>query len=155
MLSTDLAELYGVEPRALVQAVKRNLERFPDDFMFQLSEEEFKNLKSQIVISTWGGARRANPYAFTEHGIAMLSSVLKSQRAVQMNILIIRAFVKMRELLASHKDLAARVEKLEASQQRHASVINLLANEIEELKQPPPLPPKRRIGFQAETDDDE
>ncbi len=149
MLSTDLAGLNKVEPRALVQAVKRNIARFPEDFMFQLSDEEFKKLKSQIVISSWGGARRAAPYAFTEHGIAMLCSVLKSQRAVQMNILIIRAFVKMRELLASHKDLAARVEKLEASQQRHASVINLLAEEIDELTQPLPLPPKKRIGFKT------
>lgn len=79
MLSTDLAELYGVEPRVLVQAVKRNIERFPKDFMFQLSQTEFVNLKSQIVISSWGGLRRANPYAFTEQGVAMLSSALKSQ----------------------------------------------------------------------------
>jgi hypothetical protein len=83
MLSTDLAKLYGVEPRELVQAVKRNLERFPKDFMFQLTGAEFINLKSQIVISSWGGARRAAPYAFTEQGVAMLSSVLRSPRAVQ------------------------------------------------------------------------
>jgi hypothetical protein len=93
------------------------------------------------------GGRRTPPYAFTEHGVAMLSSVLKSGRAVQMSILIIRAFVKMRELLASHKDLAARVEKLETSQKRHASVINILAEEIEDLKRPSAEPPKRRIGF--------
>jgi len=98
------------------------------------------------VTSSWGG-RRTPPYAFTEHGVAMLSSVLKSGRAVQMSILIIRAFVRMRELLASHKNLAARVEKLESSQKRHASVINILAEEIEDLKRPSPEPPKRRIGF--------
>jgi hypothetical protein len=82
LLSPDLAELYGVEPRALVQAVKRNLDRFPDDFMFQLTDQEVVNLKSQIVISSWGGARRANPYAFTEQGVSLLSSVLNSKRAI-------------------------------------------------------------------------
>src|SRR3972149_1103871 len=95
MLSTDLAELYGVEPRVLVQAVKRNIERFPEDFMFQLTKLEFDNLKSQIVISTWGGLRRAAPYAFTEQGVAMLSSVLRSKRAVRANIEIMRAFVRL------------------------------------------------------------
>src|ERR1041385_1621144 len=93
MLSTDLAELYGVPPKVLIQAVKRNLERFPKDFMFQLSAEEFNNLKSQIVTSSWGGIRRARPYAFTEEGVAMLSSILRSKRAIQVNIAIMRAFV--------------------------------------------------------------
>ena len=96
MLSTDLAKLYGVEVRVLVQAVKRNIERFPEDFMFQLSQEEYENLKSQIVTSSWGGARRARPYAFTEQGVAMLSSVLRSERAIQVNIAIMRAFVRLR-----------------------------------------------------------
>ena len=91
MLSTHLADLYEVEPRVLVQAVKRNIERFPDDFMFQLTAEEFANLKSQIVISRRGGIRRATPYAFTEQGVAMLSSVLRSTRAVQVNIEVMRA----------------------------------------------------------------
>ncbi len=95
MLSKHLAALYNVEPRALVQAVKRNRERFPGDFMFQLTAAEWENLKSQIVISSWGGSRRATPYAFTEHGIAMLSSVLKSRRAIQVNIEIMRAFVRL------------------------------------------------------------
>src|SRR5579863_8209702 len=112
MLSGDLAELYEVEPRALVQAVKRNQERFPADFMFQLSRAEHENLKSQFVISSWGGAR-ATPYAFTEQGVAMLSSVLRSPRAVQVNIAIMRAFVKLREILASHRDLARRLSKME------------------------------------------
>ncbi len=92
MLSMYLAELYGVEPRVLTQAVKRNIERFPGDFMFQLTESEYKNLKSQIVISSWGGARRSKPYAFTEQGVAMLLSVLRSRRAIQVNISIMRAF---------------------------------------------------------------
>ena len=146
MLDADLAELYQVATKRLNEQVRRNLSRFPDDFAFQLTADEATNLKSQFATSSWGG-RRTPPYAFTEHGVAMLSSVLKSGRAVQMSILIIRAFVKMRELLASHKSLAARVEKLEASQKRHASVINILAEEIEDLKRPSPEPPKRRIGF--------
>ena len=146
MLDADLAELYHVATRALNQQVHRNPGRFPSDFMFQLTPDETANLRSQFVTSSWGG-RRTPPYAFTEHGVAMLSSVLKSGRAVQMSILIIRAFVRMRELLASHKNLAARVEKLEASHKRHASVINILAEEIEDLKRPPAEPPKRRIGF--------
>ena len=133
MLDSDLASLYKVETRALIQAVKRNLKRFPGDFMFQLSPAELKNWRSQLVISNPGarmGLRR-RPYAFTEHGVAMLSAVLRSNRAVQMSILIVRAFVKIRELLASHRDLAARVERLEGTQRQHASVINILAEEID------------------------
>jgi hypothetical protein len=113
MLSTHLAELYEVEPRALVQAVKRNIERFPPDFMCQLSKVEFENLKSQIVTSNWGGLRRAAPYAFTEQGVAMLSSVLNSRRAVQVNIEIMRAFVRLREIMATHKDLVRRLNEME------------------------------------------
>src|SRR5579863_80722 len=146
MLDADLAELYQVATKALNQQVRRNVVRFPGDFMFQLTLDEAANLRSQFATSSWGG-RRTPPYAFTEHGVAMLSSVLNSERAVQMSILIIRAFVKMRELLASHRNLAARVEKLEASHNRHASVINLLAEEIEDLKRPPAEPARRRIGF--------
>jgi hypothetical protein len=146
MLDADLAELYRVTTKRLNQQVRRNCARFPSDFMFQLTVDEAANLRSQFATSRWGG-RRTPPYVFTEHGVAMLSSVLKSARAVQMSILIIRAFVKMRELLASHKNLAARVEKLEASRNRHASVINLLAEEIEDLKRPPAEPARRRIGF--------
>ena len=119
------------------------MERFPDDFMFQLTDAEAENLKSQIVISSWGGTRRANPYAFTEHGIAMLSAVLRSERAIQMSILIVRAFVKIRELLAHNKDLAARVEKLEASQKDHRSIFAILAAEIDELKGIPDPKTKR------------
>jgi len=146
MLDADLAELYQVATKALNQQVRRNVVRFPGDFMFQLTLDEAANLRSQFATSSWGG-RRTPPYAFTEHGVAMLSSVLNSERAVQMSILIIRAFVKMRELLASHRNLAARVEKLEASHNRHASVINLLTEDIEDLKRPPAEPARRRIGF--------
>jgi len=144
MFDGDLAELYGVPTKRLNEAVKRNRERFPEDFMFQLNGEEFDTLRSQIATSSSSGGRRYLPYAFTEHGVAMLSSVLRSKRAVQMNILIVRAFVKMRELLVSPKDLAARVEKLEANQREHGSVISLLADEIDEMERLPE-PPKRRI----------
>src|SRR6266851_9363592 len=105
MLDSDLAELYGVETRVLVQAVKRNNERFPDDFMFQLTEAEFENLRSQSVMSSWGG-RRYPPYAFTELGTAMLSTVLRSKQALQVNIAIMRTFVRLREILATHRDVA-------------------------------------------------
>ena len=148
MLDADLAQLYQVETRVLTQAVKRNANRFPEDFMFQLTTEETESLRSQIVISNIGrGGRRYLPYAFTEFGVAMLSTVLNSQRAIQMSILIMRAFVKLRELIASHKDLADRIEKLESNQTQHASVINILAEEIDNLKLSPPEPPRRRIGF--------
>jgi hypothetical protein len=128
MLDTELAGLYQVPTFRLNEAVKRNLNRFPEDFMFQLTPEETGALTSQIAISKKGrGGRRSRPYVFTEHGVAMLSSVLSSERAVQMNILIVRAFVKMRELLASQKDLALRVEKLEGTQKKHGSIIAVLA----------------------------
>src|SRR5438132_1343702 len=149
MFDGDLAELYGVPTKRLNEAVKRNRERFPEDFMFQLNGEEFDTLRSQIATSSSSGGRRYLPYAFTEHGVAMLSSVLRSKRAVQMNILIVRAFIKLRDLLATHKDLAARMEKLEATQKRHASVITILAEAIDKLKKPAPLPPKRQIGFKT------
>jgi len=144
MLSTDLAELYGVEPRVLVQAVKRNIERFPEDFMFQLNEEEFSDLKSQFVTSSWGGIRRAAPYAFTEQGVAMLSSVLRSKRAVQVNVEIMRAFVRLRRMLASHKDLA---RKLDALEKRYDAQFKAVFDAIRQLMTPPE-PKRRQIGFQ-------
>lgn len=149
MLDTDLAEIYKVEARALNQAIRRNLDRFPEDFMFQLSLDEAAALRSQTVILDKGRGRYSKyaPLAFTEHGVAMLAGVLRSQRAAQMSIFIIRAFVKMREL-ASHKDLAARVEKVEAAQKKHGSIIGILAEEIDEMKRLPE-PPKRRIGFKT------
>jgi hypothetical protein len=146
MLSTDLAALYGVEVRVLVQAVKRNFERFPKDFMFQLTRTEFANLKSQFVISSWGGLRRAAPYAFTEQGVAMLSSVLHSGRAVQVNIEIMRAFVRLRRMLASHADLARRLDALE---QRYDAQFKAVFDAIRELMTPTVPGRRRAIGFQA------
>jgi len=152
MLDRDLAELYGVSTGALNQGVRRNLDRFPQDFMFQLTKEEVQNLKSQSVTSSWGGRRKA-PSAFTEHGVAMLSAVLRSDRAVQMSIGIIRAFVRMRQLIEHNRDIAVRVEKLERSHDRAASVIEILvedidrlAHEVKEIKALPPVT-KRKIGF--------
>jgi hypothetical protein len=146
MLSADLAELYQVEPRVLVQAVKRNIARFPQDFMFQLTEEEFSNLKSQIVISSWGGLRRARPYAFTEQSVAMLSSVLRSKRAIQVNIEIMRAFVMLRQILASNKELAKRLDELE---KRYDAQFKIVFDAIRELMKPPETK-KRPIGFLVE-----
>jgi hypothetical protein len=148
MVDSDLADLYQVATGNLNLAVRRNADRFPEDFMFQLTEGEFEILSLQTAISRWGG-RRYLPFAFTEHGVAMLSAVLKSKRAVQMSILVVRAFVRLREMLASNKDLAARMEKLEAVQKDHASVINILAEEIDTLRMPVTLPAARRIGFKA------
>ncbi len=145
MLDSDLAELYQTPTKSLNLAVRRNAGRFPADFMFQLTQEEFQNLRFQSETSRWGG-RRYPPYAFTEHGVAMLSSVLNSERAVQMSIVIVRAFVKLREVLATHKDLARRIEQIEATQKRHGSIITTVVEEIGNLKQGPPVR-KRRIGF--------
>jgi len=152
MLDADLATLYQVSTRTFNQAVKRNSARFPADFMFQLSEKETENLRSQSVTSSWGG-RRYRPYAFTEHGVAMLSAVLHSGRAVETSVMIVRAFIALREMIAANKDLAARVEKLESSHRQTASIIDVLVDEIEnvahdvrEMKTLPP-PSKRKIGF--------
>jgi len=150
MLSTDLAVLYQVAPRVLVQAVKRNMARFPQDFMFQLTEEEFSNLKSQIVISSWGGLRRARPYAFTEQGVAMLSSVLRSKRAIQVNIEIMRAFVRLRKMLASHTELA---RKLNALEKKYDAQFKVVFDAIRELMKPPE-PKRRPIGFHVGREED-
>jgi len=152
MVDADLAGLYQVQTKALNQAVRRNRERFPADFMFQLTEEEAEALRSQFVTSNAvtsngsRGGRRYKPFVFTEHGVGMLSSVLNSPRAVQMNIQIIRTFIRMREMLAAQQDLAARVDEIESTQQVHASVIDSLAEEIQEMKRLPE-PSHRRIGF--------
>jgi hypothetical protein len=145
MLGQHLAALYGVEPRVLIQAVMRNRDRFPEDFMFQLDAREFETLKSQIVISkgeTRGGSRSA-PYAFTEQGVAMLSSVLRSSRAVAVNIEIMRAFVKMRGMLAEHQDLK---RKLNALERKYDDQFKAVFEAIRELMTPPKTP-KRKIGF--------
>ena len=148
MLDSALADLYQVPTKRLNEAVRRNSERSPEDFMFRLTADEATALRSQFATLETGRGRYSKyaPYAFTEHGVAMLSSVLRSKRAVQMNILIVRAFVQIRELLASNKELAQRIEKLEAGQKEHASIIGILAEEIDELKRLPE-PPKRPIGF--------
>ena len=143
ILDADLAALYGVGTKVLNQAVKRNRDRFPADFMFQLTKEEFEHLRSQAVTSSWGGRRRP-PYAFTEHGVAMLSSVLNSPRAVQVNIEIVRAFVRLRQALASHKDLAREFAALEA---KYDSQFKAVFDAIRQLMTPPPDPRRRSIGF--------
>ena len=146
MLSSHLAELYRVEARVLIQAVKRNIQRFPKDFMFQLTDNEYKNLKSQIVISSWGGVRRATPYAFTEQGVAMLSSILRSKRAVHVNIAIMRTFVKLRKIISTHKELAYKLSQLERKIEKHDTEIQAIFEAIRRLMVTPKKP-KRRIGF--------
>jgi len=156
MLDSDLAELYGVKTKVLLQAVKRNKARFPVDFMYLITNEEVTILRSQIVTSRWGG-RRYLPYVFTEQGVAMLSSVLNSERAIHVNIQIMRAFVKLKELLLTHKDLAIKIEALERKYGDHDVKIQAIFDAIKKLlerpklKPEPELPkpeePKRRIGF--------
>ena len=148
ILSHDLAQLYGVESRILIQAVKRNLERFPDDFMFKLENQEVTNLRSQIVISSWGGSRWV-PFAFTEQGIAMLSSVLRSPEAIQVNIEIMRAFVGFKKLSQSMKAVHDRIFQLESRYDRQfKSVFDAIREIIN-----PPIVKKRKIGFQSDEED--
>jgi hypothetical protein len=150
ILSTHLALLYEVEPRALIQAVRRNSRRFPEDFMFQLDNREFEILKSQIVISRWGGLRRATPYAFTEQGIAMLSSVLNSDRAIGVNIAIMRVFARLREMLASYAMLLRRLDELEKEQRTHGMKIEAVLEAIRGMGKPKPEEDsKNPIGFQS------
>jgi ORF6N domain len=143
LLDVDLAVLYGVETRVLIQAVKRNMLRFPADFMFQLSDDEWTDLKSQSVISSSWGGRRTAPYAFTEHGIAMLSSVLNSKQAIAVNIEIMRAFTRLRAMLASHADLARKLEALEC---KYDGQFRAVFEAIRDLMEPPPSA-KKPIGF--------
>jgi hypothetical protein len=146
ILDADLADLYGVPTKALVQAVKRNRERFPEDFMFQLTSAEFDDLRSQSVTSSWGGRRYA-PYAFTEQGVAMLSSVLRSPEAVRVNIEIMRAFVRLRELLASHAELARKRDALE---RKYDAQFKVVFDAIRQLMEPPAERKRSRIGFRGE-----
>jgi hypothetical protein len=159
ILDADIAHLYGVTVGRLNEAIRRNKNRFPPDFLFQLTKEEFNhleaqvgagNLKSQIAISSsgWGG-RRSRPYAFTEHGVAMLSSVLRSERAVRVNIAIMRAFVRLRETLALHTELAARLADLERKIESHDEGIRTLFEAIRQLMAPPTRE-RRSIGFRVE-----
>jgi len=148
MFDSHLAELYGVTTSALNQAVRRNKDRFPGDFMFQLSAAELESWKSQIVISNSSAKMglRKPPSVFTEQGVAMLSSVLRSKRAVQVNIGIMRAFVKMRETMISHKDLSRRLFDMERKYDKQFRVV---FDALRGLMEPPPVPPKRPIGFIA------
>jgi len=145
MLDSDLAALYGVTTGNLNKAVKRNIERFPADFMFQLDAEEVANLKFQFGISSWGGRRRL-PYVFTEQGIAMLSSVLNSKRAVRVNIAIMRAFVKLRQMLETNRELAQKFSELERRVGKHDEEISAILEAIRQLMMPPEKP-RREIGF--------
>jgi hypothetical protein len=151
MLDADLAELYQVETKVLNQAVRRNSDRFPDDFMFQLTAEEADSLRSQFVTSSDArGGRRYLPYVFTEQGVAMLSSVLNSKRAVHVNIAIMRAFVKLREVMGTHKELARKIEALERKYLEHDEELQIVFRAIKKLLEPAPGPPKRRIGYRTD-----
>ncbi len=143
ILDRDIARLYAVETKVLVRAVKRNLERFPEDFMFQLTEEETRNLRFQYGTSSWGGSRY-RPYAFTEQGVAMLSGVLRSERAVQVNVEIMRTFVRLRRMAASREDLARKIEALE---ERYDDQFRIVFDALRELMATPE-PPERPIGFE-------
>jgi len=144
MLDSDLAELYGVETKRLLEQVKRNIERFPADFMYQLTEKEFTFLRSQFATSKRGG-RRYPPYAFTEQGIAMLSSVLHIQRAIKVNIAIMRAFVKLRELLLTNKEFTRKLQKMEAKYDKQFRIVFEVLQQLME----PPNKPRKEIGFKG------
>ncbi|HEY1628480.1 MAG TPA: ORF6N domain-containing protein [Tepidisphaeraceae bacterium] len=162
ILASDLAAMYGVAVRQLNQAVARNSERFPEDFVFQLTKDETaaiarhlvemgtQNLKSQIVTSSWGGARRALPYAFTEHGVLMAANLLRSERAVKVSIYVVRAFVKLRELLSNHRELAQKLGELESKLQDHDQQIIALVGAIRSLMAEPASRTKTPIGFITE-----
>ena len=145
MLDKDLAELYGVSTKRLNEQVRRNLRRFPEDFMFQLAKEEYENLKSQIATSSWGGARKLS-FAFTEQGVAMLSSVLNSERAITVNIAIMRVFVRLRQILYTHKEFAARLNEYGFIIEKHDEKIKKIFGTIQKLTNPP-YKPERKIGF--------
>lgn len=150
MLDRDLAEMYDVPTKALKQAVKRNIERFPEDFMFEMSKKEFENWRSQIVTSNSDNmGLRYMPFCFTEHGVLMLSSVLKSKRAVQVNIQIMRVYAKMRELLVTHKDILLKLEVLEKKVYKNEEDISIVFNHLKQLIAQPKTR-KERIGFKKE-----
>jgi len=147
MLDADLAALYGVPTKVLNQAVRRNTDRFPEDFMFQLTDEEFENLRSQFVTSKQGrGGRRYLPYAFTEHGAIMAANILNSGLAVEMSVYVVRAFVRLREMLATHRELAAKVAELERKTAGHDRQIIKIIKVIKQLMAPPAVTAKK-IGF--------
>jgi len=150
MLDSDLAEVYQVATKVLNQAVKRNVQRFPSDFMFQLSDDEAASLRSQIVTSNaTRGGRRYSPYVFTEHGAVMLATVLNSQTAVEASIVVVRAFIKMRAMLALHQDLADRVEELEKVTDYHSQKFGVVSGLLSQIMRDPKYL-KRKIGFVEE-----
>lgn len=162
LLDSDLAALYGVETRRLNEQVRRNLERFPEDFIFEVNAEEMANLKSHFATSSWGG-RRKLPLAFTEHGAIMAATVLKSPRAVEVSVYVVRAFIRLRELIVSNKELAQRLDELENKADlmevkhdnfEHNTRVQLkqVFEAIRELSAPPELPKKRGIGFVTNDD---
>jgi len=145
MMDTDLAELYQVKTKALKQAVRRNIDRFPNDFMFELTHEEFQNWRSQFVTSSWGGTRYF-PMAFTEQGVAMLSSVLNSKRAVQVNIQIMRAFTKLRQMLSTHEELKKKIEAMEKKYDENFKIVFEAIRQLLEIEDKP----RKKIGFTVE-----
>lgn len=148
ILDTDLAELYGVSVRHLNQQIKRNQERFPSDFMFQLSAKEHESLRSQFVISNKSrGGRRYPPYAFTEHGAIMAATVLNSKQAVQMSVFVVRAFVRLREMLATNRQLTAKLDELERHVESHDTAIQEILGAVRELMRPEETP-RHKVGFQ-------
>lgn len=150
MLDADLAELYGVQTRRLNEQVARNLDRFPEDFAFQLTQQEFTNLISQIATSSFAhGGRRKLPWAFTEHGVAMLSSVLRSPEAVKVNIAIVRTFVRLRRLMATPGELVEQLTKLAETVHFHDHQIKTIAEVLQRMVETPPAP-RKKIGFQTE-----
>ncbi len=152
IVDQDLANFYGVTTKRLNEQVKRNSDRFPEDFMFRLSPQEFRNLKSQFATSSsdWGG-RRSLPFVFTEHGAIMAASVLNSPKAIEMSILVVRAFVKLRHILATHQQLAAKLSELERKVSGHGQSIRAIFDAIRQLMEEP-VKKKRRIGFSAKDD---
>ena len=147
MLDADLSELYSIETKRLNEQVKRNISRFPEDFMFQLTELEFQNLKSQIATSSWGGTRKL-PYAFTEHGVLMLSSVLKSDKAIQVNIQIMRIFTKVRQMLLDTTELKINILQIQKKLENHDKNIELVFSYLDELTEKKENePPRTSIGY--------
>lgn len=151
LLDRDLAEIYGVSTGRLNEAIKRNAARFPEDFMFQLTDPEAQNLKSQFAISSWGG-RRYLPFVFTEYGAIQAANVLRSPRAIEMSLYVVRAFVQLRDMLASNKELAQRLDELERKLATHDQAITGILKTIRELMHTPE-PKKRPIGFAANLDE--
>ena len=156
MMDRDLAELYEIETKQLKRAVRRNISRFPEDFMFELNQEEFKVLRSQFGTSSWGGSRYV-PMVFTEHGVIMLASVLNSERAIQVNIQIVRVFIRMREILSSHKDLLLKLEKIAHKLAEHDDQILVIFEYLKKLEQAKhqmqEQQKRKRVGFKRLDED--